>query len=45
VASGLGWWSAAGCVAAAGAGLGLAVEAVRRLVVRVSATEAQERIA
>ncbi|MDX3248104.1 hypothetical protein [Streptomyces sp. ME18-1-4] len=36
--SGVGWWSAAGCVA--GAGLGLAVETVRRLVVRISATEA-----
>ncbi|MFJ9558991.1 hypothetical protein ACIRQQ_02980 [Streptomyces fuscichromogenes] len=41
-ASGLGWWSAAGCVAVAGLGLGLAVETVRRLVVRVSATESQE---
>ncbi|MDX2546240.1 hypothetical protein ACOT81_03700 [Streptomyces sp. WI04-05B] len=40
--SGLGWWSAAGCVAVAGAGLGLAVETVRRLVVRLSATRAQE---
>ena len=44
-ASGLGWWSAAGCVAVAGAGLGLAVEAVRRLVVRFSATEVLESIA
>ncbi|MCX5063931.1 MULTISPECIES: hypothetical protein [unclassified Streptomyces] len=44
-ASGLGWWSAAGCVAVAGAGLGLAVEAVRRLVVRISANAAQESIA
>ncbi|MGI5460766.1 hypothetical protein ACQEWB_47900 [Streptomyces sp. CA-249302] len=43
--SGLGWWSAAGCVAVAGAGLGLAVETVRRVVVRISATEAQESIA
>ena len=33
-ATGLGWWSAAGCVAVAGLGLALAVEAVRRLVVR-----------
>ncbi|MFJ9711289.1 hypothetical protein [Streptomyces sp. NPDC101234] len=44
-ASGLGWWSAAGCVAVAGLGLGLAVETVRRLVVRVSATETQESAA
>ncbi|MEU9291764.1 hypothetical protein AB0D57_45945 [Streptomyces sp. NPDC048275] len=44
-ATGLGWWSAAGCVAAAGAGLGVAVEAVRRLVVKISATEVRESIA
>ncbi|MFJ5303224.1 hypothetical protein [Streptomyces sp. NPDC088350] len=44
-AGGLGWWSAAGCVAAAGTGLGLAVEAVRRLVVRFSATGVRESIA
>ncbi|WP_328745290.1 hypothetical protein OHT57_07670 [Streptomyces sp. NBC_00285] len=44
-ASGLGWWSAAGCVAVAGAGLGLAVETVRRLVVRISATRVQEAAA
>ncbi|WP_406440305.1 hypothetical protein OHB14_15855 [Streptomyces sp. NBC_01613] len=44
-ATGLGWWGAAGCVAVGGAGLGLAVEAVRRLVVRISATAAPERIA
>ncbi|MET9351827.1 hypothetical protein ABZY14_02250 [Streptomyces sp. NPDC006617] len=37
-ATGLGWWTAAGCVAAAGLALGLAVEGVRRLVVRISAT-------
>ncbi|MEU9954943.1 hypothetical protein [Streptomyces sp. NPDC050982] len=37
----LGWWGAAGCVAVAGAGLGIAVEAVRRLVVRISAAEAR----
>ncbi|GGT33821.1 hypothetical protein [Streptomyces chromofuscus] len=41
-ATGLGWWSAVGCVAAAGAGLGVAVEAVRRLVVGLSAMEARE---
>jgi hypothetical protein len=39
-ATGLGWWLAAGCVAVAGTGLGVAVEAVRRLVVRFGATEA-----
>ncbi|MEU0075847.1 hypothetical protein ABZ027_40935 [Streptomyces sp. NPDC006332] len=44
-ASGLDWWSAAGCVAVAGTGLGLAVEAVRRLVVRISATAARGSIA
>ncbi|MFI7616312.1 hypothetical protein ACIBP6_34325 [Nonomuraea terrae] len=38
----LDWWAAAGCVAVAGVGLGVAVEAVRRLVVRISATGAQE---
>ncbi|MFI9612029.1 hypothetical protein ACIHCM_10130 [Streptomyces sp. NPDC052023] len=44
-ASGLGWWSAVGCVALAGAGLGVAVEAVRRLVVGLSAADAREAIA
>ncbi|MEV6366556.1 hypothetical protein D7147_20920 [Micromonospora musae] len=34
--AGVGWWGAAGCVAAAGVGLGVAVEGVRRLVVRLS---------
>ncbi|QFQ95056.1 hypothetical protein F9278_01350 [Streptomyces phaeolivaceus] len=43
-ASGLGWWTAAGCVAVAGTGLGIAVEGVRRLVVRVSATRTPEVI-
>ncbi|MGW3565495.1 hypothetical protein ACWDSL_16715 [Streptomyces sp. NPDC000941] len=41
-ATGLGWWAAAGCVAVSGLGLGIAVEAVRRLVVRLSATKALE---
>ncbi|MFF3945667.1 hypothetical protein ACFYYN_12675 [Streptomyces sp. NPDC001902] len=41
-ATGLGWWAAAGCVALAGAGLGVTVEAVRRLVVRISTTELLE---
>ncbi|MFC5212513.1 hypothetical protein [Streptomyces coerulescens] len=40
----LGWWGAAGCVAVAGAGLGVAVEAVRRLVVRLSTPRAPEPI-
>ncbi|MEU8385662.1 hypothetical protein [Streptosporangium sp. NPDC048865] len=41
-ATGLGWWAAAGCVAVAGAGLGLAVEGVRRLVVRIGVTGTRE---
>lgn len=41
-ATGLGWWSAAGCVTVAGAGLGVTVEGVRRLVVRVSAARPPE---
>ncbi|RSM91871.1 hypothetical protein DMH04_00110 [Kibdelosporangium aridum] len=41
-ATGLGWWAAAGCVTVAGAGLGVAVEAVRRLVVRLTAAEVRE---
>lgn len=40
----LGWWGAAGCVAAAGAGLGLAVEAVRRLVVGLGAPRTTEGV-
>ncbi|MDZ5443054.1 hypothetical protein U2F26_09970 [Micromonospora sp. 4G57] len=40
--AGLGWWDAAGCVAITGIGLGLAVEGVRRLVVRLSTTRAPE---
>ncbi|MEV4807196.1 hypothetical protein AB0K18_44975 [Nonomuraea sp. NPDC049421] len=39
-ATGLGWWSAAGCVAVAGVGLGVAVGGVRWLVVRISALQA-----
>ncbi|MFF5083893.1 hypothetical protein ACFY36_43155 [Actinoplanes sp. NPDC000266] len=31
-----GWWTAAGCVAVAGVGLALAVEAVRRVVARLT---------
>ncbi|MEJ8632921.1 MULTISPECIES: hypothetical protein [Streptomyces] len=44
-ATDVGWWGAAGCVALAGTGLGVAVEAVRRLVVRISAAEAREPVA
>lgn len=36
-ASGLGWWAAAGCVAAAGIGLAATVDVVRRLTARVIA--------
>ncbi|MET8964193.1 hypothetical protein ACWEQ2_27865 [Streptomyces sp. NPDC004096] len=43
-ATDLGRWGSAGCVALAGAGLGAAVEAVRRSVVRISATTAWEAI-
>ncbi|MFD8724231.1 hypothetical protein ACFV2H_41305 [Streptomyces sp. NPDC059629] len=43
--TGLGWWAAAGCVAVAGVGLGVSVEAVRHLVVRISAAKAPELIA
>ncbi|WP_432194027.1 hypothetical protein [Streptomyces sp. bgisy027] len=43
-ATDLGWWGAAGCVAVAGVGLGLAVEAVRRLVVRLSTPRTPEPI-
>ncbi|MEV0718731.1 hypothetical protein [Asanoa sp. NPDC050611] len=35
-AAGIGWWTAAGCVALAGVGLGVAVEAVRRLAGRLN---------
>jgi hypothetical protein len=40
--AGLGWWDAAGCVAIAGIGLGVAVEGVRRLVARLNKTRAPE---
>jgi hypothetical protein len=40
--TGLNWWAAAGCVAVAGAGLGVAVEAVRRLVAQISAIGVKE---
>ncbi|MFF4878694.1 hypothetical protein [Micromonospora sp. NPDC000668] len=40
--AGLGWWDAAGCVAIAGIGLGVAVEGVRRLVVRLNTRRAPE---
>ena len=38
----LGWWAAAGCVAVAGVGLAGAVEVVRNLLVKVSASGARE---
>jgi hypothetical protein len=38
----LGWWAAAGCVAVAGVGLAAAVEVVRNLLVKISASGAQE---
>ncbi|MGI5519712.1 hypothetical protein ACQEUX_01975 [Micromonospora sp. CA-259024] len=41
-ATGVGWWDAAGCVAIAGIGLGISVEAVRRLVVRLNRPRAPE---
>ncbi|UUN28020.1 hypothetical protein [Streptomyces sp. FIT100] len=41
-AAGLGWWGAAGCVAVAGTGLGVAVEGVRRLVGRIGTPGAPE---
>jgi hypothetical protein len=36
-ASGLGWWTAAGCIAVAGVGLAAMVEVVRRLIARIIA--------
>ncbi|MEV7994560.1 hypothetical protein AB0O67_22380 [Streptomyces sp. NPDC086077] len=44
-ATGLDWWRAAECLAVAGVGLGLAVEAVRRLVARLSAPRTPEAVA
>lgn len=41
-ATGLGWVAAAGCVAVAGVGLAVVVEAVRRLVAMIIATGAPE---
>ncbi|MET7948865.1 hypothetical protein [Micromonospora sp. NPDC005324] len=40
--AGVGWWEAAGCVAIAGVGLGVSVEAVRRLVVKLNTRRAPE---
>jgi hypothetical protein len=42
--AGLGRWAAAGCVAVAGAGLAVTVEAVRRLVARFGTTRAPEPV-
>ena len=36
-ASGLGWWTAAGCIAVAGLGLAATVEGIRQLVARIVA--------
>jgi hypothetical protein len=38
-ASGLGWWTAAGCIAVAGIGLAATVEMIRRLIARIIAGE------
>ncbi|MEU4556601.1 hypothetical protein EV382_3124 [Micromonospora violae] len=43
--AGVRWWEAAGCVAIAGVGLGVSVEAVRRLVVKLNTRRAPERVA
>lgn len=44
-ASGLGWWTAAGCIAVAGVGLSATVEVIRRLIARVVAgAQAREAI-
>ncbi|MFI9265384.1 hypothetical protein ACIG5C_13570 [Streptomyces werraensis] len=43
--SGVGGWTAAACVAAAGVGLAAAVEAVRRLVGRIGTTGTRRRTA
>ncbi|MEV0458795.1 hypothetical protein [Catellatospora methionotrophica] len=43
--AGISWWEAAGCVAVAGVGLGLAVEGVRHLVVRFNRTRTPEPLA
>jgi hypothetical protein len=42
--AGIGWWTAAGCVAVAGVGLAIAVEAVRRLVVRLHPRRVREAV-
>jgi len=42
--TGLGWWPAAGCVAVAGVGLGVAVEAVRRLAAWLNRSTAREAL-
>jgi hypothetical protein len=42
--AGLGWWTAAGCVAVAGVGLGVAVEAVRRLAGWLNTATAREAL-
>ncbi|MFD5574199.1 hypothetical protein [Streptomyces cadmiisoli] len=44
-ATGLGWWTAVGCVTVAGVGLGVTSEGVRRLVARISMTGRREAMA
>ncbi|MFJ4466982.1 hypothetical protein ACIP2X_05590 [Streptomyces sp. NPDC089424] len=44
-ATGLDWWTAAECLSVAGVGLGLAVEAVRRLVAWLAAPGTPEAVA
>ncbi|GIF69947.1 hypothetical protein Ais01nite_79820 [Asanoa ishikariensis] len=41
---GLGWWTAAGCVAVAGVGLGVTVEVVRRLAAWLNTAPAREAL-
>ncbi|MGX7670685.1 hypothetical protein [Plantactinospora sp. DSM 117369] len=43
--TGIGWWDAAGCVAVAGIALGVAVEGIRRLVVRLNTPRTPEPLA
>lgn len=43
--AGIGWWTAAGCVAVAGVGLAVTVEVVRRLVIRLHPHRVPEAVA
>ncbi|SNT60692.1 hypothetical protein SAMN05421812_112158 [Asanoa hainanensis] len=42
--TGLGWWTAAGCVAVAGVGLGVTVEVVRRIAAWLNTAPAREAL-